>query len=156
MDTPWLEVALRWIHVVAGVLWIGLLYFFNWVNTQFAPKLSAEAKREALPIVLPRTLYFFRWGAAFTWISGILLLGVLYHMNPGAWAGGDDAVANDKLYSLALVLGGVFVYDLLWKKVSGMAGVAISLALAACAGYVMTDCFNAPTGTAMIHVGALF
>ena len=78
--SPWLEGIFRWMHVLAGVLWIGLLFFFNWVNTQFAPKLSAEAKKEALPILLPRTLYFFRWGAAFTWVTGILLLGLIYHL----------------------------------------------------------------------------
>ena len=69
-----LESLFRWIHVVAGILWIGLLYFFNWVNTAFAPTMDADTKKKVVPELLPRALYWFRWGAAFTWVTGVLLL----------------------------------------------------------------------------------
>ena len=155
--SPWLEGIFRWMHVLAGVLWIGLLYFFNWVNTQFAPKLSAEAKKEALPIVLPRTLYFFRWGAAFTWLTGILLLGLVYHMGgEGMWASGEEAVANDKMYGLGMILGGLVVYDLLWKKLSGNVAVAVSFILVGVCCYTFSECLNYPPRTMMIHLGATF
>ena len=75
-----LEALFRWVHVVAGVLWIGLLYFFNWVNGPFAKTLDSETKPKVVPELLPRALYFFRWGAAYTWLSGLLLLGVVYYM----------------------------------------------------------------------------
>ena len=70
----------KWLHIIAGVLWIGLLYFFNWVNGHFVATLDAETKKKVVPELMPRTLYFFRWGAAWTWFTGlILLLVVFYH-----------------------------------------------------------------------------
>ncbi|MGH7737004.1 MAG: urate hydroxylase PuuD [Candidatus Tyrphobacter sp.] len=71
----WLEPILRWIHILAGVMWIGLLWFFNFVNTD-ATKLAA-ASGEAAPIgkyIVPRALFFFRWSALATWVFGAALL----------------------------------------------------------------------------------
>jgi hypothetical protein len=77
---PIIESLFRWIHVIAGVLWIGLLYFFNWVNANVMPKLDAETKKKLVPELMPRALYWFRWGAAFTWVTGLyLLLYLFYH-----------------------------------------------------------------------------
>ena len=53
----------KWLHVVAGIMWIGLLYFFNFVNTAFAPTMDADTKKKVVPELMPRTLYFFRMGA---------------------------------------------------------------------------------------------
>src|SRR5215813_5814119 len=75
------ESLFRWIHVVAGVLWIGLLYFFNWVNSGFAPTMDAETKKKVVPELMPRALYWFRWGAAFTWVTGVLLVLMVYYAN---------------------------------------------------------------------------
>ncbi len=155
--SPWMEGLFRWMHVVAGVLWIGLLYFFNWVNTQFAPKLSGETKKEALPIVLPRTLYFFRWGAAFTWITGILLLGLVYHMGgESMWTTGEDVVPNAVMYGLAMIFGGLVIYEILWKKLSGNAAVVVSFALVGAWCYTFSECLDYPARTMMIHLGATF
>src|ERR1044071_4783145 len=63
----------RWIHVVAGVMWIGHLWFFNFVNAQVAKTYDADSKKKVIPELMPRALYWFRWGAAYTWITGILL-----------------------------------------------------------------------------------
>ena len=60
---PYLDGIFRWVHIVAGITWIGLLYFFNWVNSAFAPTLDADSKKKVLPELLPRTLFWFRWGA---------------------------------------------------------------------------------------------
>ncbi len=71
----WLEPILRWIHVLAGVMWIGLLYFFNFVNVDAVKQ--ATAAGEAAPIgkyVVPRALFFFRWAAVVTWLAGAGLL----------------------------------------------------------------------------------
>ncbi|MDP6740182.1 MAG: antitermination protein NusG, partial [Planctomycetota bacterium] len=62
------ELADRWLHFGAGVLWIGLLYFFNWVNSAFAPTMDAETKKKVIPELMPRCLFWFRWGAMYTWI----------------------------------------------------------------------------------------
>ncbi len=72
-STDWL---FRWFHIMAGIMWIGLLYFFNFVNA--AAVKEATAAGEAGPIskyIMPRALFFFRWGAVVTWIFGAALLG---------------------------------------------------------------------------------
>lgn len=72
----WQEPILKWLHVLAGIMWIGLLYFFNFVNA--AATKEATAAGEAGPIgkyVVPRALLYFRWGAVATWILGAALLG---------------------------------------------------------------------------------
>ena len=61
---------LRWIHFLAGITWIGLLYFFNLINGPFQKKLDAGAKKAVVPELMPRTLWWFRWGAMITILSG--------------------------------------------------------------------------------------
>jgi uncharacterized membrane protein len=63
---------LRWIHFLAGITWIGMLYFFNLVNVQFQKEIDAAVKGKVNPILLPKTLWWFRWGAVFTWFSGFI------------------------------------------------------------------------------------
>jgi uncharacterized membrane protein len=63
---------LRWIHFLAGITWIGMLYFFNLVNVQFQKEIDASVKGKVNPILLPKALWWFRWGAVFTWLSGFI------------------------------------------------------------------------------------
>ena len=79
--SEWLNLIFRWIHVLAGVMWIGHLWFFNFVNAQVAKTYTPEGKKQVLPELMPRALYWFRWGAAYTWVTGFLLLYLVY------WAG---------------------------------------------------------------------
>src|SRR5437867_11146174 len=72
--SEWLNLIFRWIHVLAGVMWIGHLWFFNFVNAQVAKTYTPEGKKQVLPELMPPALYWFRWGAADTFISRILLL----------------------------------------------------------------------------------
>lgn len=65
---------LRWIHYIAGVAWIGHLYFFNFVNVPFAKTLDADTKKKVVPQLMPRALWWFRWGAMITFLSGILYI----------------------------------------------------------------------------------
>ena len=87
--SPWLDAIFRWTHVIAGITWIGHLYFFNWVNSQLAKTYDADSKKKVLPELMPRALYWFRWGAAYTWITGILLVGIVYYMNETLLSGGS-------------------------------------------------------------------
>lgn len=61
---------LRWLHFLAGITWIGLLYFFNLINAVVATKLDAAAKKQVVPELMPRALWWFRWGAMVTILSG--------------------------------------------------------------------------------------
>jgi uncharacterized membrane protein len=70
----------RWLHFFFGVMWIGLLYYFNFVQGQAVAAANADAAGSAAPItkyVLPRALFYFRWAAVMTWIMGAILLGTM-------------------------------------------------------------------------------
>jgi len=65
------RIGLRWIHFVAGITWIGLLYFFNLVNVPFQKGLDADTKKKVNPDLLGRALWYFRWGALVTVLAGL-------------------------------------------------------------------------------------
>ncbi len=67
---------IRWIHLLAGVAWIGLLWYFNFVQGEYFKEAEASSKSDAFRKLVPRALWWFRWGAMFTFLSGIALLGV--------------------------------------------------------------------------------
>ena len=64
---------LQWLHVFFGITWIGLLYYFNFVQTPTMPKIPAELKPGVSKYIAPKALFYFRWGAAFTVLTGLLL-----------------------------------------------------------------------------------
>jgi len=70
----------RWIHLLAGVAWIGLLWYFNFVQGEYFKEAEASAKSDVVRKLVPRALWWFRWGAMFTFISGIAMLGAK-HLN---------------------------------------------------------------------------
>ncbi len=63
-----------WIHFLAGITWIGILYYFNVVQVPFMAEAPAEAKPGVTRMLLPRALWWFRWGAMFTLLSGLAIL----------------------------------------------------------------------------------
>ncbi len=65
------KIILRWSHFVAGITWIGILYFFNLVNVNFMKALDAPTKGKVIPELMPRALWFFRWGALVTVLVGL-------------------------------------------------------------------------------------
>jgi len=66
----------RWLHIAAGVMWIGLLYYFNFVNVAAAKAATADGTAAGITKhVMPRALLFFRWAAVVTWLAGAMLLG---------------------------------------------------------------------------------
>ncbi|MBD2858700.1 urate hydroxylase PuuD [Spongiibacter sp. KMU-158] len=69
-----LDLLFRWLHVLFGITWIGLLYYFNFVQTEYFKEAEATAKADAVQKLAPRALWWFRWGAMFTFITGLILL----------------------------------------------------------------------------------
>ena len=67
----WARIFLRWSHFVAGITWIGLLYFFNLVNVPFQKGIDADTKKKVNPDLLGRALWYFRWGALITVLVGL-------------------------------------------------------------------------------------
>ena len=72
-ETLTLAVAFRWLHVFFGVTWIGLLYYFNFVQIPTMPTVPAELKPGVSKYIAPKALFFFRWGAALTVLTGAIL-----------------------------------------------------------------------------------
>jgi len=77
----------RWIHLLAGVAWIGLLWYFNFVQGEYFKEAEASSKSDAIRKLVPRALWWFRWAAMFTFLSGLALLGVKHLMGYGILVG---------------------------------------------------------------------
>lgn len=78
---------LRWFHILAGITWIGLLYYFNFVQGEFFKEAEAGSKSDAIQNLVPRALWWFRWGAMFTFLTGVGLLGIYRLMGFGIITG---------------------------------------------------------------------
>ena len=74
-DMGFWQAVLRWVHVVAGILWIGLLYYFNFVQIRVMPSIPAELKPAVSKHIAPEALFWFRWSALATVLAG---LGIMF------------------------------------------------------------------------------
>jgi len=108
---------LRWIHFLAGIVWIGLLYYFNLVQTPFFAETDPGVRSGAIQKLVPRALWWFRWGAMITFLSGWLIL--LHRLGQ---FGGVREFFNTS-YGWAIFLGGVLgsfmwanVWFVIWPK----------------------------------------
>src|SRR5262245_14779219 len=92
----WIKLALRWFHVFASIMWVGTTYFFTWLDGRFVELEKAanendkniwmvhsggfyRVEKQKSPSVMPEKLHWFRWEAAITWMSGILLFLLVYY-----------------------------------------------------------------------------
>jgi uncharacterized membrane protein len=145
------EALFRWIHIVAGIIWIGLLYFFNFVNGPFAATMDGPTKQKVVPELMPRALFWFRWGAAWTWVTGVLLLLMVF------WHGG--LVGSGPLVVLMILVTflAAALYDVLAKSGWGkdirlIGGVGWGLLVLVIMGYLAAG-FG--YRAYVIHTGAL-
>jgi len=176
--SEWSNLILRWIHVLAAIFWIGQTYYFSKLEGRM--QLDEEAARDAgrtpqvwmvhsgsfsvvdkqtSPKLLPTKLYWFRWEALITWVSGFLLLGLLYY------SGGlllDDSVSSIGMggavaIGLGTLIVGFTVYEGLWMSPLGrspLAAAAVCYLLVVALAYGLTHVISGRA--AYIHVGALF
>ncbi len=84
-----LDFLMRWGHVLFGITWIGLLYYFNFIQGEYFKEATADAKSDATEKLAPRALWWFRWGAMLTFLTGLYLLlaGVGVYLNHGIMIG---------------------------------------------------------------------
>jgi len=78
----WGQFALRWLHVTAGVMWIGILWYFNFVQTPSMPKIPDEQKPAISKVIAPAALFWFRWAAMATIILGLILAWMNGYVGP--------------------------------------------------------------------------
>jgi uncharacterized membrane protein len=149
----------RWLHVVAGIIWIGHLYFFNWVNGPFQGKIDGPTKKLVNPELMPRALYWFRWGAAWTWFSGFVLAGIIYYQTKTVLFD-PDHVGNPWLWLAIFLIGlavGFVLYNAIMKAIANK-DVAAGICLVLFAGfYCLLACVGHYGGRSMyIHAGMIF
>jgi uncharacterized membrane protein len=149
----------RWIHVIAGITWIGHLYFFNWVNGAFQAKIDGPTKKIVNPELLPRALYWFRWGAAWTWLSGFVLAGVVYYSTKEQLFE-QDHVSNPWLWLAIFLIGlavGFVLYNAIMKALANKV-VAATICLVLFAGfYALLECVGHYGARSLyIHAGMIF
>ena len=115
---------LRWVHFLAGVTWIGLLYYFNFVQGPFFAEADAATKSSATQKLVPRALWWFRWGAMVTFLSGIAILG----MRQASWNDG---------WGMTILTGAAFgtiMFLNVWLVIWPNQKVVIASAVAAASG----------------------
>jgi uncharacterized membrane protein len=124
-DHAWWAFVFRWLHVMSGVMWIGLLWYFNFVQTPSMPKIPDEHKPAIGKVIAPAALFWFRWAAMATIILGLIL----------AWMNGyiGQALSLQKPFTpigLGMWLGAIMwfnVWFIIWpnqKKALGIVQVA--------------------------------
>lgn len=172
----WLNLIFRWVHVIAGVMWIGQTYLFNWMervleapNDPAKKNISGElwmvhgggfylVEKQKWPAIMPRTLHWFKWEAGMTWISGVLLLIVVYWFGAPLLPFGSDLprVAGIAISAGTLLLGWIG-YNLIWRsplRNNEPLGAAVSWIAITALAFVLTRVLS--DRAAYLHIGAMF
>jgi hypothetical protein len=108
-----LQAIFRWFHVIAGITWIGHLYFFNFVNLPFQGGLPKELKPQVNPPLVLRALYFFRWGAMWTFLFGLALFYMVY-IQGGAMRNAEGGMSHRGMWILFGMLLGTIMWFNVW------------------------------------------
>jgi uncharacterized membrane protein len=174
----WLNLGVRWFHVFAGIMWVGQTYYFTWLDGQFG-KLEKEPagegttpavwmvhsggfytveKQKSLRVSEHRVRWF-RWEALMTWLSGIVLLFLVYYLGSGLI---DPDVADiSKPAGIAIGLGslvaGWLIYDVAARSALGQSQLAFAvfaLAMTAAVSWGLMHVFSGRA--AYLHVGAIY
>jgi uncharacterized membrane protein len=125
------EFLLRWLHFLAGITWIGLLYYFNFVQGPFFAEADGGTKSAATQKLVPRALWWFRWGAMLTFLSGALIIAKRIGEAP------PDVAAWSTPWAVTILTGALFgtlmflnVWLVIWPKQK----IVIASAVAAATG----------------------
>lgn len=176
--SEWLNLIFRWVHVFAGIMWVGTTYYFTWLDARLTEEEKAVAntgdaaqiwmvhsggfyvvEKRKVPDLASRTLHWFRWEAGTTWLSGMALMVVIFYLGGGALIDPDvrdiSVGAAVALGVGVLIVGGI-VYDLLMLSPLGKnekAFAVVAYILLVGVSYGLTRYLSARA--AYIHVGAM-
>jgi uncharacterized membrane protein len=177
----WTNLVLRWAHVFAGILWVGTTYYFTWLDGRFS-ELEKHAtpdskspsdkniwmvhsggfyrvEKQKVPSVMPEKLHWFRWEAALTWLTGVLLFVLIYYHGHLLvdLEGGRISQGMAVGLSIGLLMLGWLVYDLLWSSklfANQILGVIVSYAMVVATTWCLFRYFAARA--ACLQLGAMF
>ena len=116
----------RWLHVLSGVMWIGLLWYFNFVQIPNMPKIPDEQKPAIGKVIAPAALFWFRWGAMATIVTGLILAWMNGYLLGAVTLGLTDGVPKHTMIGIGMWLGVVMwfnVWVVIWpnqQKALGM------------------------------------
>ena len=117
---------IRWIHVMSGVMWIGLLWYFNFVQVPTMPEIPNEMKPAIAKYIAPRALWWFRWAAASTVVFGLILAWMGGYIGPALAVGLIDRAPEHATIGFGMWLGLIMAFNvwaIIWpnqQKVLGM------------------------------------
>jgi len=177
--SEWLNLIFRWIHVFAGIMWVGTTYYFTWLDARLTEEEKAAAntgvpaqvwmvhsggfyvvERRKVPDLVSRTLHWFKWEAGTTWLSGFALLVVVYYIGGGALVDVDVrdlSVGAAVGIGVGVIVAGWIIYDVLMLSPLGrneLAFAVVGYLLIVGLAFGLTRVFSARA--AYIHVGATF
>jgi len=156
MSRTWLTFLFRWLHVISGIMWIGLLWYFNFVQIPSMPKIPDEQKPAVGKVIAPTALFWFRWAALSTLVTGLILAGlqgyVLEAMLFGYFKGGMTTYIG-----IGMWLGLIMAYNvwmIIWpnqKKALGLVPAEDEEKKAAARTAMLTSRFNTMFSIPMLY-----
>lgn len=172
----WLNLAIRWLHLTAGIAWIGSSFYFVWLDNHLKAPAAGQAsgelwsvhgggfyhnqKYQVAPSAMPDELHWFKWEAYFTWISGFSLLVLIYYVGAQSFLIDPAKAALSPAAAigigLAALAGGWLIYDLLCRSSVGSNNLLLGAIWFVCllwAAVALDSVFNARA--AYMHVGAI-
>ena len=150
-DHAWWSFVFRWLHVMSGVMWIGLLWYFNFVQTPSMPKIPDEQKPAVSKVIAPTALFWFRWSALATVVTGLIVAGMNGYLGSALMLTKGVHAIGIGMW-LALVMA-VNVWFIIWpnqKKALGMVQVSPAEKAAAAKIAGMTSRINTMLSVPML------
>ena len=129
-DYTWWTFFIRWLHVLSGFMWIGLLWYFNFVQTPSMPKIPDEQKPAVSKVIAPAALFWFRWAALSTIVFGLILAHMNGYLVETLSLGISDNIAKHSLLGFGMWMGIIMAFNvwfIIWpsqKKALGMVEVS--------------------------------
>ena len=151
-DHAWGQFVMRWLHVLCGVMWIGLLWYFNFVQIPSMPKIPDEQKPAVSKVIAPTALFWFRWSALATVVTGLLLASMREGYLVGALGLQASYTAIGVGMWLALIMA-FNVWFIIWpnqKKALGIVVVEAAAKAKAARIAMLTSRFNTMLSVPML------
>jgi len=117
LDEAWWSFLFRWLHVLGGIMWIGILYYFNFVQIPNMAKIPAEQRPAITGVIAPAALFWFRWGAMWTIVTGLIVAAMNGYIGEAILIGLTDGVAKHTQIGIGMWLGTIMwfnVWFIIW------------------------------------------